>query len=64
MVVVECRHVLQAIEGYRETEKRQWSEDNMTVIQKLKDAVESATDNGAIVNTLDEVHVLDLAHDG
>ena len=62
--VVESGHVLQAIQGYKETEKRQWNEDNIAVMERLKSAVESATVDRPAVRTLHEVHVLDLAHDG
>ena len=54
---------LQAIEGYRETEKTQWQAANMAVVEKLKDVVESAAE-GEELRALDEVHVLDLAKDG
>ena len=54
---------MQAIEGYRETEKTQWREENMAVVQRLKVIAETATE-GREVRALDEVHVLDLAKDG
>jgi hypothetical protein len=50
---------LQAIEGYRETEKPVWGEANTPVIHRLKQVAE-----GEDVRALDEVHVLDLANDG
>ena len=53
----------QAIEGYRETEKAQWREENMAVVQRLKVIAETVTE-GREVRALDEVHVLDLAKDG
>ena len=54
---------VQAIEGYRETEKAQWGEENIAVVQRLKVIAESVTE-GREVRALDEVHVLDLAKDG
>ena len=53
----------QAIEGYRETEKVLWGEANSTVIQRLKDVVETVME-GQVLRALDEIHVLDLAEDG
>ena len=53
---------LQAIEGYRETEKVGWGEATLPVVQRLKEAAEKAGGEG--VRALDEVHVLDLADDG
>ena len=53
---------MQAIEGYRETEKPVWGEANPPVIHRLKQVAEDA--GGEDVRALDEVHVLDLAKDG
>ena len=56
-------YLLQAIEGYRETEKTQWREENAAVVQRLKMVAETVME-GRTVRALDEVHVLDLAKDG
>ena len=53
---------VQAIEGYRETERERWREENVSVIQRLRETAELA--GGERVAALDEVHVLDLAKDG
>lgn len=53
---------LQAIEGYRETEKAVWEETTAPVVHRLKEAAEEAGGEG--VRALDEVHILDLANDG
>lgn len=53
----------QAIEGYRETEKSQWMENNTPVIQRLKEVAQTAVPNKTLT-TLSEVHALDLSQDG
>lgn len=55
--------VLQAIEGYRETEKSQWMEGSSHVIQRLKNVTQTAAP-GKTLQTLTDIHVLDLAQDG
>ena len=55
-------YYLQAIEGYRETEKAVWGETTAPVVHRLKKAAEEAGGEG--VRALDEVHILDLANDG
>ena len=50
---------VQAIHGYRETEKSRWNDNNKTVLQRVRDA---AFESGVPQLTL--VHVLDLAKDG
>ena len=59
-------NIVQAIEGYRETEKTQWREENVAVVQRLKTVAETVTvtEGRMEVRALDEVHVLDLAKDG
>lgn len=50
---------LQAIHGFRETEKSRWSEVNGPIIQRIRD---QAFPEGSAKLTL--VHVLDLAQNG
>lgn len=61
--VCVCCHPLQAIEGYRETEKAHWSAENMAVIQRLKRVASHVVENRQL-SVLEEVHILDLAKDG
>jgi len=61
--VCVCVRTLQAIEGYRETEKALWSAENMAVVQRLKRVASHAVENRQL-SVLEEVHVLDLAKDG
>lgn len=55
--------LLQAIEGYRETEKLEWDPVNCSVVERLKIAACEAigTDH---LSLLPSLHVLDLATDG
>ena len=57
---------MQAIEGYRETEKTHWVDPtNIAIVRKLKDVAEAAaTEEAEPQRALDEVHILDLAKDG
>lgn len=58
--------VVQAIEGYRETEKTQWSDCSTALIERLRreTALATATPEDEGLETLQEIHVLDLAADG
>ncbi len=53
----------QAIEGYRETEKSQWWEENWAVIDRLR-TVTTTSLRGRSLTPLPAVHVLELAADG
>lgn len=55
--------LLQAIEGYRETEKLEWNPVNCPIVERLKIAACEAigTDH---LSLLPSLHVLDLAADG
>ncbi|KAK3782535.1 hypothetical protein RRG08_061765 [Elysia crispata] len=55
----EFDHWDNAIHGYRETEKREWNEQNMQIIERVKSL--AFTSN---VAPLAYVHVLDIAKDG
>lgn len=57
--------MLQAIEGYRETEKTSWdAPTNIAIVRKLKDVAEATVTEERSQTALDEVHILDLAKDG
>lgn len=49
----------QAIQGYRETERSQWTEENSVVLSRVRGLA-----FGADGETLPHVHVLDLAAAG
>ncbi|RUS83087.1 hypothetical protein EGW08_009173 [Elysia chlorotica] len=55
----EFDHWDNAIHGYRETEKREWNEQNMMILERVKSL--AFTSN---VAPLAYVHVLDIAKDG
>lgn len=50
---------LKAIHGYRETERRNWTQKNKAIIQRIRD---QAFPSG--VSQLANVHVLDLQKEG
>ena len=54
---------LQAIEGYRETEKSCWTEESMALVDRLCGWTRNAV-KGEKLETLAGIHVLDLAKDG
>ena len=54
---------MQAIEGYKETEKIKWSEASQPVIARLRREAAMAVPDKEL-QTLEEIHVLDLAADG
>ena len=58
-----CVQNLQAIRGYRETEKSHWSDVNRSIIDRLKRTATTAVE-GKVLTPIEEVHVLDLAKDG
>ena len=58
-----CVCLLQAIEGYRETEKLVWSPVNSLVVERLKKATCKAIGTNRL-SLLPSLHVLDLAADG
>ena len=49
--------------GYRETEKVQWREENVGVVERLR-GVASSAEKEVWHSTLEDIHVLDLAKDG
>lgn len=51
--------ILQAIHGYRETEKSEWTSENQQVLTRIR---QFAFDDPT--KTLVHVHVLDIAKDG
>ncbi|XP_055951377.1 alpha-ketoglutarate-dependent dioxygenase alkB homolog 7, mitochondrial-like isoform X2 [Argiope bruennichi] len=51
--------IVQAIQGYKETEKADWNEENSKIIQRLQKLAFPAE-----CKTLKLVHVLDLSKDG
>lgn len=53
---------MQAIVGYKETEKVQWSKPNAALMDRLRR--EMAEEKGEELETIQEIHVLDLAADG
>lgn len=63
MTFILIVNYIQAIEGYRETEKSRWSDASQPIIDRLKNAVTGAVD-GKSLTPLEEVHVLDLAKEG
>ncbi len=63
---LKVHHIMlfsQAITGYRETEKSNWNENNLPVIQRLKTIARTAVP-GKVAVPLEQIHVLDLAEDG
>ena len=55
---------MQAIEGYRETEKTQWTDHNLALMDRLREATAAASTEGEGLETIHPMHVLDLAADG
>ena len=54
---------LKAIEGYKETEKTQWMDVNLPLMDRLRRETAIAME-GEELEPLNEIHVLDLAADG
>ena len=52
---------MQAIHNYRETEKSDWNSTNKPIIDRLRQRI---FPDGSSKESLDLVHVLDLAADG
>ena len=51
--------------GYRETEKLHWVEPtSVALIERLRAAMAAAAGEGVELETIQEIHVLDLAADG
>ena len=57
--MVSVDDLLQAIHGYRETEKSEWKSENQQVLSRIR---QLAFDDPS--QTLVHVHVLDIAKDG
>lgn len=55
----------QAIVGYRETEKLHWTEPtSVALVERLRGKMAAAMGEGVELETIQEIHVLDLAADG
>jgi len=62
-VVVLFVALVQVIEGYRETEKSEWTEESRPLLERLQEWTRRGKE-GEGLELLEKVHVLDLSEEG